>query len=157
MAVGALVKAKEWREWFQHWRPTDEPRTGWERFLLDGAALLQESCVRDGRALRRWGNSMSVRNDFEGFNDDEFHDAVAVAERDLAWYRRNKATAEKDAPEWAKFLFRTTEGALISRVRHALELRQVAKRGYLTINVNPEARHKDFIAGREDFSGVEQQ
>lgn len=155
MAVAALVKAQEWKEWLEYWQPKAGERKGWERLVVDGTALLQQICVRDARFLRRGGSSRVLATYHEGYSDDEMHDFVDVAERDVARYQQWCGQAEKDAPEWAKFLFRATEGALLNRVRLAREFRQVQRRGYLTINVNPEARNKDFVAGREDFRGAE--
>lgn len=156
MAVGALVKAREWREWFEYWRPKPGTRTGWERLLVDGAALLHQTCARDARFIRRGGSSKVLATDYEDYSDDEMHDFVDVAERDVARYRQYRSQAERDAPKWAKFVFQVTEGALLNRARLAREFQQVANKGYLTVNVNPEARRKDFVAGREDFRGAEE-
>lgn len=145
MAVPALLKAREWVEWFAVKRPLMLATTGAERLAIDAALVAHEGTIKDARTLR----APSLATDRRDWSADEWKDPVEIAERDLAWYQRHRPAAEAVAPPWAVFLFKAVEGVFIQRVRLAMQVRQIQQKGYLTVNVSPQAAHTTDFRGDE--------
>lgn len=146
MAVPALLKAREWAQWLAFWKPTAQATTGGERLVLDGVTLAHQMTVRDARMLRA---PSSLQHDRRDWSEDEWHDPVDAAERDLAWFQRHMPSAEASAPAWAVFLLKALEGVFISRIRLAQQVRQIQRKGYMTLNVSPHSAHTTDFRGDE--------
>ena len=151
LELACLPTSLEWKVWFDSWRAEMEMKFPWERAIVDAVARLQKNQITLARMIRNEGAAKKmIKYDSDGHVwGEEFKQPDEITREALVWFINVVNPTKKDAPEWAKHLFRAVEGCYLQQARLGIELAGVKKKGYLTLNhsataPNPEAFDERF-------------
>jgi hypothetical protein len=142
LELAALPTGKEWNYWWRERSRFVEMTYGWERAMVDAITRLIRNNLTLARMTRLEGEGKKmIRYDSDGaVRGEEIRSPQDITREAFAWFLQSVKPAERDAPEWAKIVFKGLEGCYLQQARLGIELTAIKRRGYLTVNASATKR-----------------
>lgn len=150
LELAAFPTAVEWNIWWREHarRIEDGESTGWEKALAHGIGRLMDNQLTLARMIRFAGEGKQmIRYNPDGqIVGEETREPDDITREAFGWWlnggardallREGTDKPTVGVPAWAAVLAKAVEGCFIQQCRLGIELSNIKKKGYITLNAS---------------------